>query len=38
MAALPNDLPDSAIGIAKGGVTVLNNFPTSSLGETIGSG
>ena len=38
MAALPNDLPDSAIGIAKGGVTVLNDFPISSLGETIGSG
>ena len=38
MAALSNDLPDSAIGIAKGGVTVFNDFPTSSLGETIGSG
>ena len=38
MAALPNDLPDSAIGIAKGGVTVFSDFPTSSLSETIGSG
>ena len=38
MAALPNDLPDSAIGIAQGGVTVLNDFPISSLGEAIGSG